>query len=363
MPSQRTSKTNSSRTKPYQHSPRNSQRNSLSEGESQEDTTNCQITLAKRQESFARRIMHRTTSFSRKQTQTLPKNWKIVHDKDNSTYYFNSVTHQRSKDPPRELPQGWTASLHKESGRVCYTNKTLRKTSFEFPELSLAEQATENDEKKRGSKTDEAATKEGFITRTISRFSKPKNLDLKPVELTQRFNSFSRKPRLKDEKSLQVTQRFNSFSRRARPGSENAKSSDNGQQRRIHISCSALIREIKLCVETGQQSILDSLLESLSAKEMTPQLAVKRLIELVGSVLVQQAGLSITNARKGILPHGWLEYADESSNRSYFYNVHTRETTWIRPKMPEKIQAAQPIEESSDNYVDIECDVAITGFI
>ena len=30
------------------------------------------------------------------------------------------------------------------------------------------------------------------------------------------------------------------------------------------------------------------------------------------------------NAQKGILPHGWLEYTDESSNRPYYYNVHTK---------------------------------------
>ena len=47
----------------------------------------------------------------------------------------------------------------------------------------------------------------------------------------------------------------------------------------------------------------------------------------VGSTIVQQAGLSVMNAQKGVLPHGWLEYSDEASGRPYYYNVHTKVTT------------------------------------
>ena len=39
-----------------------------------------------------------------------------------------------------------------------------------------------------------------------------------------------------------------------------------------------------------------------------------------------QAGLSVMNAQKGVLPHGWLEYTDEASGRPYYYNVHTKVT-------------------------------------
>ena len=43
------------------------------------------------------------------------------------------------------------------------------------------------------------------------------------------------------------------------------------------------------------------------------------------------------NAQKGVLPHGWLEYIDDNSGRPYYYNVHTRETTW---------RAQQPLSPS-----------------
>lgn len=47
-------------------------------------------------------------------------------------------------------------------------------------------------------------------------------------------------------------------------------------------------------------------------------------MELVGSTIVQQAGLSVMNAQKGVLPHGWLEYVDDASGRPYYYNVSNR---------------------------------------
>ena len=44
------------------------------------------------------------------------------------------------------------------------------------------------------------------------------------------------------------------------------------------------------------------------------------------------------NAQKGILPHGWLEYTDESSNRPYYYNVHTK----VRPAARANTRLAGP---------------------
>jgi hypothetical protein len=55
-----------------------------------------------------------------------------------------------------------------------------------------------------------------------------------------------------------------------------------------------------------------------------PTLPSRRLVQIVGSTIVQQAGLSVNNAQQGILPHGWLEYIDESSDRPYYYNVRAR---------------------------------------
>jgi len=108
-------------------------------------------------------------------------------------------------------------------------------------------------------------------------------------------------------------------------------------------------------------------------------------MELVGSTIVQQAGLSVMNAQKGVLPHGWLEYVDEISGRPYYYNVrrlcptfpranwsarcsrsrrpcasrplqvHTRETTWYKPKPPAEplIIGPEPGEEGEDGFISL----------
>ncbi len=56
-------------------------------------------------------------------------------------------------------------------------------------------------------------------------------------------------------------------------------------------------------------------------------------MEMVGSTVVQQAGLSVMNAQKGVLPHGWLEYTDEASGRPYYYNVHTKVFSHCRARL------------------------------
>ena len=98
---------------------------------------------------------------------------------------------------------------------------------------------------------------------------------------------------------------------------------------------------------------------------------------LVGSTIVQQAGLSVMNVQKGTLPHGWLEYTDERSGRSYYYNVHSKTTTWYKPKKDEVAEAAKnadfirPSRQSaSDHEEEVKLDfdvqthnVAMTGFI
>ncbi len=114
-----------------------------------------------------------------------------------------------------------------------------------------------------------------------------------------------------------------------------------GSQRTLFISCSALIRETKLCVGPELQEALDTLLATLAARENLAELAVRQLMELVGSIIVQQAGMSVMNARTGVLPRGWLEYVDEASGCPYYYNVHERETTWYRPTPPEKPMAVE----------------------
>jgi hypothetical protein len=60
--------------------------------------------------------------------------------------------------------------------------------------------------------------------------------------------------------------------------------------------------------------------------------ALKTLVSLVGQTTVEQAGLVISNAQSGALPDGWVEYFDKASGRQYYYNVHTKTTTWYKPR-------------------------------
>ena len=76
-------------------------------------------------------------SFARgggKKTPPLPKNWKLVKEKDGAfgkekVYYYNTVTNQTSHEPPPPLPKGWKEALHKDSGRVYYYNKVSANTT------------------------------------------------------------------------------------------------------------------------------------------------------------------------------------------------------------------------------------------
>ena len=158
---------------------------------------------------------------------------------------------------------------------------------------------------------------------------------------------------------------------------QEAKKDDKGEasggaQKTVFISCSTLIKEVKLCVDASNHPKLDSLYAKLTNHEIPAEQAVssarpmllscssrimghgrrarqqlrhvshaaatctarpipcarrpdgttddpyarprstrwqvRMLMELVGSTVVQQAGLSVMNAQKGVLPHGWLEY-------------------------------------------------------
>ena len=85
-------------------------------------------------------------SFARgggKKTPPLPKNWKLVKEKDGAfgkekVYYYNTVTNQTSHEPPPPLPKGWKEALHKDSGRVYYYHKETRQSTFEFPTADQA---------------------------------------------------------------------------------------------------------------------------------------------------------------------------------------------------------------------------------
>jgi len=283
---------------------------------------------------------------SKKPKEKLPPNWKKAKDKEGKMYYFNTITQQKTVEPPPTLPKGWREALHKESGRVYYYHKETKQSTFEFPQG--ASQEDDDDDNDDGEVPDAPS---GFFGRTISKFTGKKGSGM------ERTGTMSRSQTLKKEE------------KEKKEAAAGGAASGDVPQKTVFISCSTLIKEVKLCVGSDMHPGLDSLYEKLTSHEIPAEQAVRMLMEMVGSTVVQQAGLSVMNAQKGVLPHGWLEYTDEASGRPYYYNVHTKVTTWYKPTgavpPPPPSNASG---EGSDFTVNFDCtlethSVAMTGFI
>lgn len=124
---------------------------------------------------------------------------------------------------------------------MCYTNKSLRKTMFEFPSESNIE-----------GQQQEGEDSNSLFGRTVSLFGGRKAAKKGEAEVTQRQPSFRRK------------------------SIEAPKKETTGQsQRTVFISCSALIRETKLCVGPEMQAPLEKLMATLAAREILAEIAVK----------------------------------------------------------------------------------------
>ena len=169
------------------------------------------------------------------------------------------------------------------------------------------------------------------------------------------ITSVGAKPRARD--STADTERSTSLLSSAlsyRPGSSRSKAKTDAagtsaaaadeadsSNTTVVVSCSQLILESKKVVgsASGLDAQLDELYKALKAKQIESQRALRQLIELVGQTAVEQAGLVIANEQQGNLPKGWVEYYDQQSSKHYYYNVHTKTTTWMKPK---KVQPPQP---------------------
>lgn len=291
----------------------------------------------------------RTMTFRKKSPkEKLPRNWKKAKEKDGTVYYVNTVTQRRCHEPPPELPPGWREALHKDSGRVYYYHKATRQSTFEFP--TAGDMAEEDDEEDAD---EPPPAPEGIIARTKSLFARSKK-DKDDLGRTSTMSRKSFKP-------------GTAAAAKGKAKEEEKASEGAGAQKTVFISCSTLIKEVKLCVGAEHQKALDSLYEKLTSHQLPAEQAVKQLMELVGSTVVQQAGLSVMNSQKGTLPHGWLEYIDEASGRPYYYNVHTKVTTWYKPS-PTGAAPPPPPKKPSGDEIDISCslethNVAMTGFI
>jgi len=296
----------------------------------------------------------RSMTFRRKAAEPkekLPRNWKKAKDKDGTVYYLNTVTQRRCHEPPPELPAGWREALHQDSGRGYYYHKATRQSTFEFPSAVSSKDDDDDDEE-----VEPPPAPEGFFSRTVSKFVKGKN---KAEEMT-RSNTMSQKSFKPGASSVRT---------RSKTESDKPADSAGGGQKTVFISCSTLIKEVKLCVGAEHQAALDTLYEKLTSHQLPAEQAVKHLMELVGSTVVQQAGLSVMNSQKGTLPHGWLEYQDEASGRPYYYNVHTKVTTWYKPSAPTTSAPPPPAQKrGSFDEINMACtlethNVAMTGFI
>ena len=73
------------------------------------------------------------------------------------------------------------------------------------------------------------------------------------------------------------------------------------QETTVFISCTTLIKEVKLCVDASKHPPLDALLDNLVNHKIAAEEAVKHLQTLVGTTLVQQVQQSAT-ARHSLRP-------------------------------------------------------------
>jgi len=342
----------------------------------------------------------------------LPRNWKRVTDAEGQVSYLNAVTLQRCLDVPPSLPRGWREAVHAESGRLYYYHKRTQQTSLEWPSETAAAANDDDDDDDDGEAV--PPPPEGLLSRALNKISRSRKAsvssdgsDLKSADPQSRKPSTSGEAAELGGAEPARARRGNSFGRAfsfgKRPKSAKEAKEEGGKlakeegskgtaagsdgiteasmsSQTVFISCSALLREVKLCVPAVYHLELEEMLRQLASKEVAANTVVARLMERVGSTVVQQAGLSVMNFQKGLLPHGWLEYLDDNTGRPYYYNVHTKVTTWDAPSMegatspqmasPEMQMATPegaPGEDDADG-INITCTpethfVAMTGFI
>ena len=104
-------------------------------------------------------------------------------------------------------------------------------------------------------------------------------------------------------------------------------------------------------------------------------LQIGLLLTAVSNVIHGHSGYweSLGVVGHGVLPNGWLEYLDEVWGRPYYYNVHTKVTTWYKPTgavpPPPPAEGGEGGEGGGGGLmVNFECtlethSVAMTGFI
>ena len=320
--------------------------------------------------SFAQRTASRFSRAKKPAEPPLPKNWKKVKEKDGSTYYVNSVTGMRSHEAPPPLAAGWKEAMHKDSGRVYYYNKKTKETTFEFPGVGTG---GDDDDTDMDEASDPPPAPEGFFGRTVSKF-RGKKADGgmgRTATMTKKAKAkegASDAPPPAAQKTVFISCRCSPRAPARRAAPAPGEPAPRALAARVspppsRALRSTLIKEVKLCVGPEHLPALDALYEKLTSQQIPAEMAVKQLMELVGSTIVQQAGLSVMNSQKGVLPHGWLEYTDEGSGRPYYYNVHTKVTTWYKPTgavPPPPPHVTEAANEAGDG-ISMDCSMEMSG--
>jgi len=207
-----------------------------------------------------------------------------------------------------------------------YKNSTTRQTLFTFP----PDEDNESDDRNSSDRTSKKDEDDGFIGKTMS------------------FLAGGGK---KVAGGLAKNNR-----------KEEVKKDSEKPPERVFISATSLIKEVKLCVSAQQQAPLDRLAADLAARKITAEQAIPKLQQLVGNTMVQQAAIVVQNLKTGVLPHGWIEYTDQVTKRAYYFNAHTKETTWHTPKQEAHRDSARALEmlEHPDDEEEVGVDYSVT---
>lgn len=237
----------------------------------------------------------------------LPPNWKKAKGKDGAIYYFNSITKQQRTDEPPQLPDGWSEKLHESNGRVCYYHKKSHRTQYDFPsgEGAGGRGGESDDDDGGGELGDDLGRSTSMMGGLFKSFGLKKKLE--GLERTRkqlegdlgRAISFTPKGKGKEEEGMSRTATMKrraekkeakqAAKNRGTVGEEASTHGSEGRTKEIFISCSTLIKEVKLCVEPEHHAQLDALFKRLTSREISSSFAVKHLTGLVGATIVQQA--------------------------------------------------------------------------
>jgi hypothetical protein len=116
----------------------------------------------------------------------------------------------------------------------------------------------------------------------------------------------------------------------------------------VAVSCVHLLDECKRLVRSGATGSgaardaahmetlslkLDRLQGSLAKGGLAASEALSQLQSLVDEGTFELASQVVANVQEGKLEYGWIEVIDPSTREPYYYQVHSRTVTWVKPAL------------------------------